>query len=60
MKNNQYLTLALLVGVFALTSCTVTQSEVIDGNSKTTTMSFNPDVSTIMQRYAVPVVNAGK
>lgn len=60
MKNNQYLTLVLLVGVFAFTSCTVTQSEVIDGNSKTTTMSFNPDVSTIMQRYAVPVVNVGK
>lgn len=60
MKNNQYLTLALLVGVFVLTSCTVTQSEVVDGNSKTTTMSFNPDVSTIMQRYAVPVVNVGK
>lgn len=60
MKINQYLTLALLVGVLTLTSCTVTQSEVVDGNSKTTTMSFNPDVSTIMQRYAVPVVNVGK
>lgn len=53
--------LAFVASMYTMASCTVSQTAVKDGTSKTTTMSFNPDFNSILQaRYAVPVVKVQK
>lgn len=54
--------LALIASAYSLSGCTVSQMSVKDdGTSKTTTMSFNPDINSIIQaRYVVPTVNVTK
>lgn len=50
--------LALAMGMYSLTSCTMTQSSTQgDGAVKTTTISFDPD-NTV--KYIIPVVHGGK
>lgn len=50
--------LALIAGTYAITGCTMSQMSTSDGTSKTTTLSFNPDMDMI--RYVIPVVHTTK